>query len=241
MLEWPRYSVYDSPVYLDLRNKITNPGPGRPKAWAYPWCVLNGRIEKHQICMDFGCGSWTNLTHHISEMSDFLTVGLDLDNLQSDTEKVRFFITPTDRIEFPDNFFDRVFSVSVLEHVPIAQRDTVLKELFRVLRPGGLAVLVIDWVFGMNPSLLQQLSTSQYLGRIGSQIYGNYDFAKILDDYSDIVTPLESIDRSFLPGAAEFDENRILADTDILVSLSDQVTDVELFKYTALGLILRKL
>lgn len=241
MLEWPRHSVYDSRKYLKLRKKIINPGPGTPKAWAYPWCVLNGRIEIHQICMDFGCGSWTNFTHYISGMTDFLTVGLDLANLQKNTDKVRFLITPTDAIQFPDGFFDRVFSISVLEHVPVAQREAVFKELFRVLRPGGLAVLVIDWVFGMNSDLLQQLSTSQYLGKIGSQIYGNYDFAKLLDDYSDVVTPLESIDRGLLPGAAEFDENRILADTDILVSRSTKVTDVELFRYTALGLILKKL
>jgi SAM-dependent methyltransferase len=240
MLEWPRYSIYDSPKYLELRNKIKNPGPGRPKAWAYPWCILNGELEGKLISLDFGCGSWTNFPYYISGITNFLTVGVDIGNLQQNSDIVRFHKTPLDKLEFPDNFFDRIFSISVLEHVPIASRDKVLTELFRVLRPGGLAVLTIDWIFGMNDRLLEQLKTSQDLGRIGSQIYGNFDFAKIIFDYRHMVTPLSPIDEQLLPGSTAFDEDRLLDDKDILVSQSNQIKDVELFRYTTVGMILKK-
>lgn len=240
MLEWPRLSVYDSADYLALRTKILNPGPGTPKAWAYPWCILNGRLDRHLVCLDFGCGSWTNFPHAISEATDFLTVGVDLGNLQPDTEHVRFFQTPSARLCFPDNFFDRIFSVSVLEHVPPPLLDATMRELFRVLRPGGLAVLTIDWVFGMDVGLASRLSTSRDLGKIGSNIFGNLDFAKIVTSYADLVSPLQPIDPALLPGSPNFDEARMLADEDILVTLSHQVTDIDLFKYTTVGIILRK-
>jgi 2-polyprenyl-3-methyl-5-hydroxy-6-metoxy-1,4-benzoquinol methylase len=45
---------------------------------------------------------------------------------------------------FEDNFFDAVFSKSVLEHV--ANADNFLTQTLRVLKPGGIAVLMTpDW------------------------------------------------------------------------------------------------
>ena len=49
-----------------------------------------------------------------------------------------------DLFPFPDLFFDMVFSKSVIEHV--ANTDHFLSEMFRVLKPGGLAILLTpDW------------------------------------------------------------------------------------------------
>ncbi len=240
MLEWPKYSVYDSSPYLELRNSIKNPGPGRPKAWAYPWCILEGRLEENLVSLDYGCGAWTNFTYYISSITKSMTIGMDLGNLQPDVGQVRFVRNSLESIQFPDNFFDRIFSVSVLEHVPLAERDRVWRELFRVLRPGGLAVITIDWIFNMNERLLAQLENSEYLGRIGSQIYGNFDFSAIVSDYAHVVSPLVPIDERYLPGSPQFDEARIMENRDILISESDNVTDTDLFKYTTVGLILKK-
>ena len=46
--------------------------------------------------------------------------------------------------ESPDSSFDVVVCVSVLEHVRAGARDRVLRELHRLLRPGGLLVLTFD-------------------------------------------------------------------------------------------------
>ena len=42
------------------------------------------------------------------------------------------------RLPFPDNTFDCIFSSQVLEHV--MDYDTTLKEIYRVLKPGGLSL-----------------------------------------------------------------------------------------------------
>lgn len=44
---------------------------------------------------------------------------------------------PLDRIPFEDEEFDLVVSLDVLQHLPEGQLDASLKELRRVLRPGG--------------------------------------------------------------------------------------------------------
>ena len=49
-------------------------------------------------------------------------------------------------LPFPDNFFDLVFAVNVMHHVPPASWDNFVKEMKRVIKKDGLAV-----VFEHNP------------------------------------------------------------------------------------------
>lgn len=46
--------------------------------------------------------------------------------------------------ELPENYFDLVFSISALEHVPLDKRDAVYSDMFRIVRPGGVIVHSID-------------------------------------------------------------------------------------------------
>jgi SAM-dependent methyltransferase len=240
MLEWPRRSICETPEFVELLKKIKNPGSGRPKTWAYPWCLLNADLKKDMLVLDFGCGSYSNFTYFLSEVTQSITIGLDMAGVRKGTEKVRFVQNSVDKIEFPADFFDRVFSVSVLEHVPVPMRDRVLSEIFRVLRPGGRAVLTIDWVFKLNDHLLEQLIASPHLRRKNSTMYGNCDFAKIISDHARTVEPLSPIRSDLLPGHSEFNEAEVLANEDLLVTNSDMVPDVEPFQFTTVGLILKK-
>ena len=48
---------------------------------------------------------------------------------------------------FPDNYFDKVFSISVLHNIPSKEfRVKYLKEIYRILKPGGLMILRV-WDF----------------------------------------------------------------------------------------------
>ncbi len=48
------------------------------------------------------------------------------------------------KIPFPDNSFDKVYCIAVLHHIPSKQlRIEAIKELKRVLKPGGLLILTV--------------------------------------------------------------------------------------------------
>jgi ubiquinone/menaquinone biosynthesis C-methylase UbiE len=47
-----------------------------------------------------------------------------------------------DALPYPDEWFDRVFSSMMFHHVAIAERPNVLREIHRVLKPGGRLELV---------------------------------------------------------------------------------------------------
>jgi SAM-dependent methyltransferase len=46
--------------------------------------------------------------------------------------------------ELPDQAFDMLFSISVIEHVPPEAKTNFYKDMFRVLKPGGMIVHSID-------------------------------------------------------------------------------------------------
>ncbi len=48
-------------------------------------------------------------------------------------------------LTYPDSFFDCIFSVSVLEHIPNEGDSAAMREIARVLRPGGVVTLTVPF------------------------------------------------------------------------------------------------
>ena len=73
----------------------------------------------------------------IVENADFVsqTMGLGMHNLK---------VSMT-QLPYEDNYFDRVFSVCVLEHLAHKEQDKAIKEMSRVLKPGGIMALTFDY------------------------------------------------------------------------------------------------
>lgn len=61
---------------------------------------------------------------------------------------VRYHPHPADRLGFPDRHFDRVFCLSVMEHIPRAAWGACMREFQRVLKPGGRLVITLDMTPG---------------------------------------------------------------------------------------------
>lgn len=49
------------------------------------------------------------------------------------------------KLTFPDNRFDKVYSISVIEHIPHDGDTDCIREIGRVLRPGGRAILTVPF------------------------------------------------------------------------------------------------
>lgn len=73
-----------------------------------------------------------------------------------------------DQFPFKDNYFDFVFSKSVLEHV--YNTENIVKETYRVLKPGGISVqLTPDWatdykVFWDDPTHVKPFTRKGLIG-----------------------------------------------------------------------------
>lgn len=69
-----------------------------------------------------------------------LSKSLGISNLRS-------LVVDATKMPFPDNFFDKITAISTIEHVlPVNDGDLiVLKEIARVLRVGGIAVITVPY------------------------------------------------------------------------------------------------
>lgn len=59
--------------------------------------------------------------------------------------RVRSEVQDGRRLPYPDGSFDAAYSVSVLEHIPDDGDSQALRELVRVVRPGGLVVATVPF------------------------------------------------------------------------------------------------
>ena len=97
-------------------------------------------------------------------------------------EKARYKIDITN-IEFNDNYFDYIFCFHVLEHIPDDKK--AIKELYRVLKPGGTAYLAVP----LGSKFLEDLSITDpqerlrlYLQEDHVRLYNIATLTKRLED-----------------------------------------------------------
>ena len=126
----------------------------RPRLWE-PTYLLNralGRAirrlvplhfpaDRVQRILDVGCGSMPYRS--LFPQSDYQ--GCDL---VPATPEIA--VCPADDLSFPEQSFDAVVAFQVLEHVPKPTR--VMGELARVLRPGGVALVTVPFLFPFHAS-----------------------------------------------------------------------------------------
>lgn len=72
-----------------------------------------------------------------------------------------------DKIPKPDNYFASAFSNSVLEHIP--DLDSVLKEVFRVLKPGGAFYATIPTNYFDKHSVVSRIIYGLGLKKLGDR------------------------------------------------------------------------
>jgi SAM-dependent methyltransferase len=97
--------------------------------------------------LDCGCG-WGEYTLGLRQRSSALTVGVDVEfdrvvdaqRRAHGTSRIQFGCASADALPFRDASFDGVFLNEVLEHAESEERS--LREIYRVLRPGGVLALM---------------------------------------------------------------------------------------------------
>ena len=115
--------------------------------------VGQAQVKKGHRILDLGCGTAT-LTLLIKQAHPEAQVtGLDGDSkaleiARGKIARSRLAITLDEGMAFnlpyPDNSFDRVFSGLLFHHLTREDKERSLKEVYRVLRPGG-ELHVADW------------------------------------------------------------------------------------------------
>ena len=139
--------------------------------------VMKGIDASGKTVLDIGCGCGGAAIHLIKNHGAKSVLGIDTESLviqraEELTEKydlsslAHFRCVKPGPLDVPDESVDLVFSKEVFLH--ISDKDDLLKDIYRVLKPGGL-VAASDWMrIDDNPPSMQM---QEYIAAEGLDMY----------------------------------------------------------------------
>jgi len=120
--------------------------PEELENWIFQYIFAGEKV------LDWGCGN--GRFFEIFEHKEVDYFGIDISEKLIDIAKnkyprAKFQVTSAFNLPFPNNFFDKIFSIAVFHHIPSEEfRLKFLKEAKRILKPEGLLILM---VWNLNP------------------------------------------------------------------------------------------
>lgn len=133
-----------SPAKVVTGERVTTPDGGFNPTWQRHVAAYQGAAQllaqagaaDTTPVLDVGCG----IGHSFTELAPRTTIGVDLDAGALAGQDRETHVADMRALPFGDASFDALLSIQSIEHVPDA--DRALAEFARVLKPGGVAILV---------------------------------------------------------------------------------------------------
>jgi SAM-dependent methyltransferase len=119
-------------------------------------------------------------------------------------------------IPMPNASVDVVTSVSSIEHLSAAGQVLFFREAERVLAPGGIVVLTVSYLIGLDDQKIGVLSSNPILRKEGLSICAELNLRHMLDAAPSLSSP-EQPEWSRFPGYAGFSTEKLLTDHDIIL------------------------
>lgn len=175
-------------------------GAERNKLWENAWIISNCKITGKESVLDVGGASTIFSFYLASKGCEVFVIDIDwfnyglVSNAQYVNKKMGWNMRIFKRnitlpFPFQNNYFDHVFCISVLEHLPSSERQKVSREMGRVLKINGILGLTFDYDEkrgqleksgdnGLRFSMFRKIKTD-IINPSGLSIYGN---TKLTDD-----------------------------------------------------------
>lgn len=170
----------------------------RTKLWENAWTVYHSGVKVGDRVLDVG-GASTIFSFYLANMGcSVAVVDNDWNNCgviynSNYVAKAKGWELKTyDRdvfkpLPFVDNYFDHIFSICVIEHLPSVVRRYMMKELGRVIKPGGIVSLTTDYDHGRKVLMTDKGLRFAYREKIeedvvkpsGLAIHGNKDWIDV--------------------------------------------------------------
>ena len=122
--------------------------------WEYATLTIESEVEANMRILDAG-GTGTIFSYFLTLMKcEVYTVDIDEKKVTDAIAlsrklnlNINHLCQSITNLSFPDNYFDRVFSVCVIEHIEIYEEQIkAMQELSRVLHPGGILAMTYDYL-----------------------------------------------------------------------------------------------
>jgi|SRR6266853_3811570 tellurite methyltransferase len=143
--------------------------------------LLRGRLKPAMLVLDAGCGSGRNLVYFLRSGYEVFGADSDADAIEAvrrlaaalapHLSAANFRVEAVEHMTFPDAFADAVLSSAVLHFArDDRQFEAMVKDMWRVLKPGGLLFCRLASTIGME-SRVRRTSGRRFLLPDGTERY----------------------------------------------------------------------
>jgi ubiquinone/menaquinone biosynthesis C-methylase UbiE len=104
------------------------------------------RLPENAKVLDAGCGAGIPISQMLSERFD--VTGMDFSEAQiklakKNVPKAKFICQDMTKLDFPEDTFDGICSYYAIIHIPREEHQPMLANFYRMLKPGGFALLCL--------------------------------------------------------------------------------------------------
>ena len=162
-------------------SRMFYPRSEKTKLWENVWIINHSDIRSGMKVLDIG-GASTAFSFYLASLGCFVSV-VDNDwgncgtlyNTDYVGKKMGWDIKGYDhdiseRLLFPDNHFDRIFSICTVEHLSSAMRQIMMKEVGRVLKPNGIVGITMCYDNNANVLTVDKGLRFGYLDKLQKDI-----------------------------------------------------------------------
>jgi ubiquinone/menaquinone biosynthesis C-methylase UbiE len=132
------------------------------------------RLPANAHVLDAGCGAGIPISQILSER--FRITGVDFSEAQIELAKknvpgAEFLREDMTRLDFPENTFDGITSYYAIIHIPRDEHQALLANFYRMLKPGGFALLCLGAEHLVDDVDENYLGTRMYWSHYDSETY----------------------------------------------------------------------
>jgi ubiquinone/menaquinone biosynthesis C-methylase UbiE len=135
---------------------------------------LMDRLPANANVLDAGCGAGIPISQMLSER--FQVTGVDFSEAQVELAKknvpnAQFLCEDMTKLDFPDDTFDGITSYYAIIHIPREEHQPLLANFYRMLKPGGFALLCLGAEHLIDDVDENYLGTRMYWSHYDTETY----------------------------------------------------------------------
>jgi SAM-dependent methyltransferase len=206
-----------APTFSNLLDCDRFDCPTSPWHWATRWVLERAQLSGKEVVCDLGAGSTNYLVqaaYSTRAARAYLVDNHFLPSQQDLSPNIRCIQADISRLPLTGESVDVAISISVLEHLPVHRRLEAMREIERILKPGGRALFSIGNIMHASDEAQMLMQEMPFFTDRGSAIYLPIDL-KAMGDVAPRLRLAATDELDYCPGYEKYDEDQLLHDPNL--------------------------